>query len=82
MNNLVELAETARSLARWNRLELVGENISQHITVSVTDEDNVILNVCLDFLDALTQSNAELFSDSNLELVLQVVKKPTGGGKT
>jgi len=84
MNNLIEVAETARSHARCNdvvQLELVGENISQHVTVSVTDESDLILKAFLDFLDELTQSNAQIASDTNLELILQVVRNPTGGTK-
>jgi len=46
MHILIELAESVRSLARCNdvvQLELVSEKVSRHITVPITDEDNVIL---------------------------------------
>ena len=82
--NLTELAESARSLARSNdimQLEFVSEDISRHITVPVTDEENVILDAFLDFSDQLVQSNVELPSNTNMELILQVVKNPTGGSK-
>ncbi|XP_027865466.1 uncharacterized protein LOC114139628 [Xiphophorus couchianus] len=83
MNVLTDLANTARSIAERNdfvQLELVWDNISHHINISVTDND-AILPAFEEFLDELVQSNAELPSESNLELILQIVKNPTGGVK-
>ncbi|XP_023194843.1 uncharacterized protein LOC111609654 isoform X1 [Xiphophorus maculatus] len=83
MNVLTDLANTARSIADRNdvvQLELVWGNISHHINISVTDND-AILPAFEEFLDELVQSNAELPSESNLELILQIVGNPTGGSK-
>ncbi|XP_032426592.1 uncharacterized protein LOC116724909 [Xiphophorus hellerii] len=80
MNVLTDLANDARSIAERNdfvQLELVWGDISHHINISVTDND-AILPAFEEFLDELVQSNAELPSESNLELILQIVKNPTG----
>ncbi|KAM9741015.1 uncharacterized protein ACNS7B_012259 isoform 1-T1 [Menidia menidia] len=84
MHVLMELADSAREMAARGdvvQLELVGEGFSRHVIVPVGGEDDVsIMHAFTGFLDDLVQSNAELPAN-NLELILQVVRNPSGGVK-
>ncbi|XP_035981580.1 uncharacterized protein LOC118556952 [Fundulus heteroclitus] len=81
---LTELAESAARLASRSdiiQLELSGEGFSHHAVVQVNDERDSILPAFLEFLEELTQSNAELPDPNNLEMIVQVVRNPHGGVK-
>ncbi|CAG5896577.1 unnamed protein product [Menidia menidia] len=85
MHMLMELADAARGLAGRGdvvQLELAGGGFSHHVIIPVGDEnDDSFLPAFTDFLDDVVQSNAELPENNNLELILQVVRNPSGGVK-
>nr|DAC81317.1 TPA_asm: PolB [Larimichthys croaker adintovirus] len=82
---LREMAGTVRAQVGRNdviQLELIGENVQNHVSVVVEDEHgDAILPAFEGLLERLVQSNAEIASDARLELVVQVVHDPRGGVK-
>ncbi|KAF7646309.1 hypothetical protein LDENG_00190110 [Lucifuga dentata] len=82
---LRDLADAVKTEARRNdvvQLELIGENVQNHVSVTISDEDDdAILPAFEGLLERLVQSNADIASDTRLELVVQVVRKPKGGVK-
>ncbi|XP_027136084.1 uncharacterized protein LOC113746038 [Larimichthys crocea] len=82
---LREMAGTVRAQVGRNdviQLELIGENVQNHVSVVVEDEHgDAILPAFEGLLERLVQSNAEIASYARLELVVQVVHDPRGGVK-
>ncbi|KAF7658101.1 hypothetical protein LDENG_00017440 [Lucifuga dentata] len=82
---LRDLADAVRRDTRLNdvvQLELIGENVQNHVSVTINDEDDdTIFPAFEGLLERLVQSNTEIASDARLELVVQVVRNPRGGVK-
>ncbi|GLD70775.1 uncharacterized protein AKAME5_002209300 [Lates japonicus] len=80
-----ELADEARSQARRNdviQLEVVGENVRNHVAVTVDDQGENILPAFEELLDRIVQSNSNIAADENIELIVQVAQNPRGGCQT
>ncbi|XP_029938466.1 uncharacterized protein LOC115381325 [Salarias fasciatus] len=83
MENLHDLADRVMSMVRRDdaiQVELRGENVRSHVSAVINKEDSV-LTTFESLLDRLVQSNMAVMHDPSLELIIQVVEKPTGGGK-
>ena len=82
---LRDMADTVRAQVRRHdviQLELIGENVQNHVVVAVEDESgDAILPAFEGLLEQLVQSNADIASDARLKLVVQVVHDPRGGVK-
>ncbi|XP_051800711.1 uncharacterized protein LOC127532721 isoform X1 [Acanthochromis polyacanthus] len=63
------------------QLEVVGENVRDHVSVVVADQGGNVLPAFEGLLDRLVQSNNSIVADENVEFVVQVVRNPRGGGK-
>ncbi|KAF7644047.1 hypothetical protein LDENG_00228980 [Lucifuga dentata] len=85
MQILRDLADAIRAEARCNdvvQLELIGENIQNHVSITINDEDDdAILPAFEGLLELLVQSNADIALDARLELIIEVVCNPRGGVK-
>mgnify|MGYP001360620938 CR=1 FL=1 len=82
--NIPNLAQFYDDVRRHDviQLELIGENVQNHVAVAVEDESgDAILPAFEGLLEQLVQSNADIASDARLELVVQVVHDPRGGVK-
>ena len=73
------MVDEARSGVSRNdvvQFEVVSQNVRNHISVSVDDTVENIFPAFENHLDRLVQSNDEIVSDENIELIVRVVRNP------
>ncbi|KAB5567811.1 hypothetical protein PHYPO_G00237130, partial [Pangasianodon hypophthalmus] len=79
-----ELVDDARAVAGRGdlvQLSVEGENVSVHASVVADGTGENILPVFEDTLDRLVQSNTGVVANERVDLIVQVVRNPRGGGK-
>lgn len=62
------------------QLEFRGDTLPQGVSIILT-QDEFDLNQFQFFLDRIVQSNTAVTADGNLQLIVQVIKNPRGGGR-
>ncbi|MCJ8743447.1 hypothetical protein PDJAM_G00094140, partial [Pangasius djambal] len=63
------------------QLSVKGENVRIHASVVADGTGENILPVFEDMLDRIVQSNTGVVASKRLDLIVQVVRNPRGGGK-
>ncbi|XP_056902762.1 uncharacterized protein LOC130533410 [Takifugu flavidus] len=81
ISELVDVARRHSSRNDLIQLEVVGENVHNHVTVAVDEQGENILPAFNGMLDRIVQSNGIISSDENIEFILHVVQNPGGGAK-
>ncbi|XP_034161428.1 uncharacterized protein LOC117597613 isoform X2 [Pangasianodon hypophthalmus] len=79
-----ELVDDARAVAGRRdlvQLSVEGENVRVHASVVADGTGENILPVFEDMLDRLVQSNTWVAANKRVDLIVQVVRNPRGGGK-
>ncbi|XP_048850894.1 uncharacterized protein LOC125719998 isoform X1 [Brienomyrus brachyistius] len=75
--NLVDRVNALAGPGDIIQVELQGDSVTNDTAIHVRGE--IDLNDLLSMVDNLTQSNAEVFSDETLELVVQIIHNRNGG---
>ncbi|CAJ1067369.1 uncharacterized protein LOC127534054 [Xyrichtys novacula] len=79
-----ELANEVESRASRDdviQLEVVGENVRDYVSVTNNAQGRNILPAFEGLLDRIVQSNNSVAGDEDIELIVQIVRNPTGGAK-
>ncbi|XP_057711360.1 uncharacterized protein LOC130928654 [Corythoichthys intestinalis] len=61
------------------QIEVVGDNVQQHVVLNATDDPEIILHGFHNVIDRLVQSNYQILCNTELEMVVNIVKDQRGG---
>ncbi|XP_040924836.1 uncharacterized protein LOC121201921 [Betta splendens] len=84
MGNVAEMVQQALNQTQQGdviQLKLRGDMLRSQAAAVVSVADGGDFSQFQDLLDGAVQSNMEVLTDGSLELVIQVVRNPQGGGK-
>lgn len=82
-DNFVDLADRVRPEVSRNdrvQLEIISEHVRNHVVFDVDESAENIVPAFEDLLARLIQSNGAIVVGSPLEIVVQVIRNPRGGG--